>query len=964
MTQAKPSLGQAAQVHDGFVAYTGNGVRTAVRPSVSVILCAATLDEWEHLRRAARSVREQTEAACEIIVVVDRCPALLKRAGFEFALLNVSVIPNRLEQGPSGARNTGTAEAQGDVVAFLDHDAAAHPDWIARLADRYEDPGVLGVGGLVEPEWEDGGRPQWFPAELDWVVGCSYRGLPASSTPVRRFVAANMSFRRTVLQESGGFSGALNRAGAIPPGCEDVELCSRVSQRSPGGILMYEPAAAVRHKIPRQRQTWTYLRSRCYAEGLSEARVARTAGAAGTHAAERSYVRSAVARGIWRSLADAGRGKLAGVQAAIALVTAVTVIRAGYLSGKVAGQSSPAVGKVMRRSSQAVGKVIRRSSPAAPAAAGARAAAAGAVRARSRAAAVSWISLAVCVALWALSLGTVDLAGLSSAELGLVSVLPVTFWVAVAGLMGSFGWTVTRKGSRWPVLGAHVLALVAMLYATPAILYGTLRYSWAWKHVGVIDYITHNGIHFNLGDILGVYQGWPGFFALNSFLTSASGLRSALGYAPWVLPLNDLLWLGPVILIARAFSADKRLIWTAAWLFALGNWVGQDYFSPQALSFFLYLTVIAVCLRWLWDPRIGPPPGLMGIPDAAGHPAPRRWVMVVCLIPVMAAIASIHQLTPLMLVGALTLLAVFRQIRPRTLPLLAAVIAAAWIFYGGLPWLETNTSQVFSGLGDPWANIGGHIVGQGQVPTGQIIVNWGARAISAAIGILALIGYQRYRRHHDAQARRSWNRLAVLAVAALPAIAGNNYGGEIIFRVYLFALPFMAVAAAAAFFPAPERGWSPTVAAIFGVTAVMLVAGFSLGNYGQEAMNHFSPKEVAASEWLYRTAPRGSQIVAADENFPWAFVHYNWYNYTFLDESTSPSQTVLLRTPVPAIVRTMDSGTGPAYLILATSQSASIRLAGVWPPGAYQRITGALLASGQFRVVYSNSDAMILRLAR
>jgi GT2 family glycosyltransferase len=952
MTQAEPRLGQAAQVHDGFVAYTGNGARTAVRPSVSVILCAATLDEWEHLRRAARSVREQTEAACEIIVVVDRCPALLKRAGFEFARLDVSVIPNRLEKGPSGARNTGAAEAHGDVVAFLDHDAAAHPDWIARLADHYEDPGVLGVGGLVEPEWEDGGRPRWFPAELDWVVGCSYGGMPASSTPVRRFVAANMSFRRTVLQESGGFSSALNRAGAIPPGCEDVELCSRVSQRNPGGILMYEPAAAVRHKIPRQRQTWTYLRSRCYAEGLSEARVARTARAVGTHTAERSYVRSAVAGGIWRSLADAGRGKLAGLQAAIALITAVTVIRAGYLAGRVAGRSSPAVGKVKERSS-----------PAAPAAASPRAAA-RAVRARNRAAAVSWISLAVCVALWASALGRVDLAGLSSAELGLVSVLPVTFWVALAGLMGSFCWTVTRRGSRWPVLSAHVLALVAMLYATPAILYGTLRYSWAWKHVGVIDYIANNGIHFNLEDVLGVYQGWPGFFALNSFLTSASGLRTALGYAPWVLPLNDLLWLGPVILIARTFTTDKRLIWTAAWLFALGNWVGQDYFSPQAFTFFLYLTVIAVCLRWLWDPRVGPPPGMTDIQDVSGRTTPRRWVMVLCLVPLMAAIASSHQLTPLMLVGALTLLVVFRQLRPRTLPLLAAVIAAGWIFYGGLPWLETNTSQVFSGLGNPWANVGSHIVGQGQVPTGQIIVNWGARAISAAIGILALIGYQRYRRHHDAQARRSWNRLAVLAVAALPAAAGNNYGGEIIFRVYLFALPFMAVAAAAAFFPAPERGWSPAVAAIFGVTAMMLVAGFSLGNYGQEAMNHFSPKEVAASEWLYRTAPRAAQVFAADENFPWAFVHYNWYNYTFLDESTSPSQTVLLRAPVQTITRAMDSGTGPAYLILTTSQSASIRLAGTWPPGAYQRITRALLASGKFTVVYSNSDAMIMQLAR
>jgi hypothetical protein len=585
-------------------------------------------------------------------------------------------------------------------------------------------------------------------------------------------------------------------------------------------------------------------------------------------------------------------------------------------------------------------------------------------RAGNRAAVVSWITLAACIALWAWSLNQVDLAGLGTATLGLVSVLPVAFWVALAGLMGSFCWTVTRRRSRWPVLTAHLLALVAFLYATPAILYGTLRYSWAWKHVGVIDYIANHGIHFNLEDVLGVYQGWPGFFALNSFLTSASGLHTALGYAPWVLPINDLLWLGPVILIARTFSADKRLIWTAAWLFELGNWVGQDYFSPQAFAFFLYLAVIAVCLRWLWHPRIGPPPAITDVPDAAGHPAPRRWVMVLCLVPLMAAIASSHQLTPLMLVGALTLLVVFRQLRPRTLPLLAAAIAGGWILYGGLPWLETNTSQVFSGLGNPWANISGHIVGQGgQLPAGQIIVNWGSRAVSAAIGILALIGYQRYRRHHDAQARRSWNRLAVLAIAALPAAAGNNYGGEIIFRVYLFALPFMAVAAAAAFFPAPGRGWSPRAAALLAISAVLLVAGFSLGNYGQEAMNHFSPKEVAASEWLYRTAPPGSQVIAADENFPWAFVHYNAYNYTFLDENSAASQTTLLRDPVPAMTHTMASGSSPAYLILTASQAASIRLAGTWPAGAYQSMTRALLTSGKFRVVYSNADATIMRLA-
>jgi hypothetical protein len=556
----------------------------------------------------------------------------------------------------------------------------------------------------------------------------------------------------------------------------------------------------------------------------------------------------------------------------------------------------------------------------------------------------------------------VNVGGIGSAELGLVSVLPITFWAALAGLMASFSWAVTRRESRWPILAAHLLALVIILHATPGILYGTLRYSWAWKHIGVVDYIANNGIHFNLLGELGVYQGWPGFFALNAFLTLASGLHTALGYAPWVLVINDLLWLGPIILIARTFTSDQRLIWTTAWLFELANWVGQDYFSPQAFAFFLYLTVIAVCLRWLWHPRIGPPP-MTETTVAAEYRQPQRWAMVLCLVPMMAAIASSHQLTPFMLLGALVLLVVFRQLRPRTLPLLMAAITVGWIMYGGRLWLKANTARVFSGVGDPWGNIGAHIIGQGQVPTGQILVDWGSRATSGAIGVLALIGFWRYRRYRGKRARSSWNRLVVLAVAALPAAVANSYGGEIIFRVYLFALPFMAVAAAAAFFPTAQKSWSPASPALLSVLTIMLVGGFSLGNYGQEAINYLTPNEVAAASWLYRTAPRNAGLFSADFNYPWAFVHYDWYNYEYLNAPASFSQAVL-RAPVKTITGAMARSPGPAYLILTHSQSADLRLNGLWPPGAYERVTHALVASRNFKVVYRKGDAMILQLAR
>ncbi len=676
-----------------------------------------------------------------------------------------------------------------------------------------------------------------------------------------------------------------------------------------------------------------------------------------------------------------------------------------------------------------------------------RTGAGAAVRASGRVADLlfPWACLAAVAGLWVFGLSRVQAGRVPTAGFGLVSVLPAAFWAAAAVLMVSFCWIVVRAPGRWPVLGAHLLTLVVILHATPAIVYGTLRYSWAWKHVGVVDYIIHHGIDFNLGGVLGIYQGWPGFFALNAFLTSGGGLQSALSYAPWALVVNDLLWLGPVLLIARAFTADWRMIWITAWLFELGNWVGQDYFSPQAFAYFLFLTVIAICLRWLGDDRPRPrwlraglarmanwargyaPPWLArsllprrqaspAVPRGAGGHAWARWlgghmprrrvrepaqweqaaqgslwfqaarqarpdrpqdavpaegagvlrstrlVLVIALLPLMVAIASSHQLTPIMMVIALAALAVFRHLRPRVLlPLVAAAIAVGWIFYGGLPWLQANNSQVWSGFGALWANSAEHIVGGGQVTPDQIIVEWGARLLSAAIGLMALAGFWRFRRHRDKAARRSWNRVGLLGVAAIPMVAGNNYGGEIIFRAFLFALPFMAVAAAALFFPRP---WSPRrylVGAALAVTTVLLAGGFFLSNYGTDAMNYFTPQEVTASQWLYRTAPAGAQVIAVNSNFPWAFVHYNRYTYTFLDGSGYSSDT--LRNPVQEISFLM-SPPYPrvSYLVFTRSQAAQEAISGPWSPNDFSRVYSTLLQSSTFKTVYLAKGVTILQM--
>ena len=1424
-----------------------------IRPAVSVVVCAFTEDRWEDICRVLGSLRAQTEAPGEIILVIDHCPALLRRARLAFP--DVTLVPNHFQKGLAGGRNTGVAHAWGDVVAFIDDDAVADPDWLSRLADHYMDPTVAGVGGLVEPAWEHG-RPGWFPPELDWVVGCSYLGMRSGLGPVRNFIGANMSFRREILTEIGGFSIELGRVDSNPFGCEETELCLRVSQRYPGAILLYEPAAAVSHRVRKHRARWRYLRSRCYAEGRSKATVASLAGAESALASERSYVRSTIPRGVCRSLWKAVRGRPSGLLSAFALVMAVLTTGFGYFMGRRAGRKSaveelvpediesealdaeawvlesdraapdeqiwvldpetwvppiddwapdggprgvnsgngtltaesssgtertptpqppatqppatqapaeqapaaqprgvqspatrshppwdtapqpviplPVVPEApaikpsaaqpstaqppaaqasaaapaaqvpatpsRERGASGTGRVtvhgqhqmlvalpesapaqrpgtpphlvppgvaapaqatpdaparpatapapatpdmptaapapaspdapvrptaapaldtpagsaafapavpdapvrpmgapapaapagppavpaptapdaptrpVGVPAPAAPSAPAIPKAAAAAIapdlappetappetappetalpetappktgrlkRARAKTAppeaapreaappqtapsnnappgtaapgtaipgvlapdAVTprtvatpfaatrapskraekdvpwwyepeevapargrgigaairasaptvglifpWACLAVVAGLWVFGLSRVQADVVPTAGFGLVSALTPAFWAAVVLLILSFCLTVVRWPGRWPVLGAHLLTLTVILHATPAIVYGTLRYSWGWKHVGVVDYIIHHGIDFNLGGVLGVYQGWPGFFALNAFLTNGGGLQSALSYAPWALVVNDLLWLGPVLLIARAFTTDWRMIWATAWVFELGNWVGQDYFSPQAFAYFLFLTVIAICLRWLGDGRLrprwfraalarladwargfaprwlarsvlAPRPAGQTSPPAAGERALPRWLggrklsrrarervrweqaaegsllyraarharldpldtaipaegadvsrstrlmLVAALVPLMVAIASSHQLTPIMVVVALAMLAVFRHLRPRVLlPLVAAVIALGWIFYGGLPWLQANDSQVFSGFGALWANSSAHIVGGAQVTPDQFIVEWGARLLSAAVGLLAMGGFLRYRRHRDNAAHRSWNRVALLGVASIAMVAGNDYGGEIIFRAFLFALPFMAVAAAALFFP---RAWSPRrylAGTAFAVTTVLLAAGFFLSNYGSDAMNYFTPQEVTAAQWLYRTAPAGAQVIAVNSNFPWAFVHYNRYTYTFLDGSGYSGDT--LRNPVQEISFLMSPPYPKvSYVVFTRSQAAQEAISGPWSPDEFSRVYDTLMQSSAFKAVYLGKGVTILRLA-
>ncbi len=187
-----------------------------------------------------------------------------------------------------------------------------------------------------------GARPAWWPDEFDWVVGCRYRGQPRRTAPVRNLMGCNMSFRRSAVEEAGGFDAGLGRTAAGAAGCEETELCIRIAAARPGGVFLLDPAARVHHYVPRERATAAYFRRRCLAEGASKAGVAQRTGAAAALRTERAYVRRTLPVGVGRNLARAVRGEGAGILRAGAIVAGAGLTAYGFAGARLGAHRVPA----------------------------------------------------------------------------------------------------------------------------------------------------------------------------------------------------------------------------------------------------------------------------------------------------------------------------------------------------------------------------------------------------------------------------------------------------------------------------------------------------------------------------------------------------------------------------------------------------------------------------------------------
>jgi GT2 family glycosyltransferase len=299
---------------------------------VSVIICTYSQDRWDDLVEAVESIHQQSAHCRELIVVIDHNNQLFIQVREQ--LPGVIAIENQGSQGAGEARNTGAFAATGSILAFMDDDAIALPDWLEQLCAGYTDSRVIGVGGFLEPLWTRS-RPGWFPREFDWVVGGSYEGMPTVTATIRNIWTGNLSVRSEVFKVINGFRIGFGKVGRHS-NPEDTEFCIRALQQFPDGCWRYIPEAKVLHRVPQSRATFSFFLRRCYYEGTGKASLVSLVGSQMGTNIEWKYTLQTLPKGVLHGFSDTlFRADLGGILRSGVIIIGLSFTTVGYIAGTV-----------------------------------------------------------------------------------------------------------------------------------------------------------------------------------------------------------------------------------------------------------------------------------------------------------------------------------------------------------------------------------------------------------------------------------------------------------------------------------------------------------------------------------------------------------------------------------------------------------------------------------------------------
>lgn len=569
--------------------------------------------------------------------------------------------------------------------------------------------------------------------------------------------------------------------------------------------------------------------------------------------------------------------------------------------------------------------------------------------------------------------GYAIVAGVDAADsgvLGLIDALPPAYF-AITGLLAlSFVLHVRSDRTAWPVLVAHVIALVFLLHGVVSFIEQNPRFPTAYTHLGLIEYIQRTDSTLTSLD---ARMSWPGFFATSALLNEIAGVDSSFPFLLWASMVMNLAFAPLLWSIARSATDDRRVPWIATWLFFTVSWVGQDYFAPQAVNFLLFLAFVAVLLRAFRSDN-KPLPSVMRRPGnliervilrVLRSPKLRpggssllvtgttqRALLVGTLLVIYAASVVSHQLTPFFLLLVCTALAVLRRTQLRGLPLLLTAGVFTWISYGAVDFWSGHLDEIFGGFGQVSGTVEQNVSSRvARVESDHVWVIYIRLALSLLVWVLAGLGILRRLR-----TGRTDISLLVCFVAPFLVLAGQSYGGEALLRVFLFCLPFAATFAALALLPDHQRmGALRTGLAV--VVLAGLVPAFFVARFGNEQFEYIADNEVAAVDQLFDVAPPGSSLLVVDAAAPWLVQGRDQYDFV---RSLKDGNRTNPAAVVDALARRPGDGERFALFTRAQEQAMSQRLG--LPRNWGDAFTGQLLQTGRFDLIYENPDARIFKL--
>jgi hypothetical protein len=475
---------------------------------------------------------------------------------------------------------------------------------------------------------------------------------------------------------------------------------------------------------------------------------------------------------------------------------------------------------------------------------------------------------------------------------GLVSVLGWPYFLGLILVIAAFTVELLHTPLRPVHLTVLITIFVFFIYGTSSAVEPVASLTTSFIHTGFIQYILVHGRPLENYD---ARFSWPGAFSLGAVLVAFTGLHSALPFLRWFPLIIELLYMAPLIVIARCSGVEKRAAWLGVIMYYSANWIYQDYFSPQALNYLFYLVILAAVFA-CWQPNRLEDTPVRGFVRSAiakvrssfsrsrleGNDAHTEWsssrtLAVLVLISLIAlASAMSHQLTPYALLLALGACLVTRRLgRPEYL-VVVFLVAAGWLSLGASNYWIGHLSEVFGSVGKLSGTLGANVAKRviGSL-SHRIIVD--ARILEViALYSLGVIGA--LRRRPDSRA------LEALAGAPFLLLAALSYGGEGLLRSVLFGLPFISLLAASALLPNQEGpiralvGWSPFRYAdrkILGVTVAVVVLLISLATVvvrgGNDAFEGYTDGEFAAVNYTYNHVTPGETVGVVADYLPFGY---------------------------------------------------------------------------------------------